>query len=81
MKKIRGFEIARGFEDKEINLPQRQTKNSAGYDFESAEDITIPSMWKTIMRSIMQSISISKNPIEYLKKSVKEYKPILIKKV
>lgn len=42
MKKTRGFEIARGFENKNINLPMRKTKYSAGYDFEAAEDCTIP---------------------------------------
>lgn len=42
MEKIRGFEIAKGFEDKGINLPIRKTKASAGYDVESAEDCTIP---------------------------------------
>ncbi len=39
--KIRGFEIAKGWEDKEIHLPKRGTKFSAGYDIEAAEDITI----------------------------------------
>ena len=28
MKKIRGFEIAKGFEKEGINLPERKTKNS-----------------------------------------------------
>ena len=42
MDKIRGFEIAKGFEDKGINLPVRKTKNSAGYDIEAAEDCIIP---------------------------------------
>ena len=46
MEKIRGFEIAKGFEDKEINLPIRKTKYSAGYDVEAAEDVTIPSFEK-----------------------------------
>ena len=32
MEKVRGFEIAKGFEDKGINLPIRKTKYSAGYD-------------------------------------------------
>ena len=41
MKK-RGFEIAKGFENKNINLPVRKTKFSAGYDVEAAEDCTIP---------------------------------------
>ena len=41
--KQRGFEIAKGWENKDINLPVRKTKSAAGYDFEAAEDITIPS--------------------------------------
>ena len=40
--KQRGFEIAKGWEDKNINIPVRKTKHSAGYDVEAAEDITIP---------------------------------------
>lgn len=40
--KIRGFEIAKGYEDKNINLPVRKTKYSAGYDIEAASDIIIP---------------------------------------
>lgn len=40
--KIRGFEIAKGWEDKDIHLPIRKTKNSAAYDIEAAEDIIIP---------------------------------------
>ena len=46
MEKKRGFEIAKGFEDKNINLPIRKTKYSAGYDVEAAEDTTIPSFKK-----------------------------------
>ena len=42
MEKVRGFEIAKGFEDKGINLPVRKTKNSAGYDIEAAEDTIVP---------------------------------------
>ena len=30
MKKLRGFEIAKGFENKGINIPYRKTKYSAG---------------------------------------------------
>ena len=46
MEKIRGFEIAKGFENKGINLPVRKTKYSAGYDMEAAEDVVIPSFKK-----------------------------------
>lgn len=41
--KLRGFEVAKGWEDKEINLPIRKTRLSAGYDVEAAEDVVIPS--------------------------------------
>ena len=44
--KTRGFEIAKGFEDKDINLPVRKTKYSAGYDVECAEDTVVPSFKK-----------------------------------
>lgn len=40
--KTRGFEIAKGWEDKDINLPVRKTRFSAAYDIEAAEDIVIP---------------------------------------
>ena len=46
MERARGFEVAKGFEDKNINLPIRKTKYSAGYDIEAAEDVVIPSFKK-----------------------------------
>ena len=46
MEKIRGFEIAKGFENKGINLPERKTKYSAAYDIEAAEDTIVPSFKK-----------------------------------
>ena len=42
MGRLRGFEVAKGFEDKGINLPVRKTKYSAGYDVEAAEDCIVP---------------------------------------
>ena len=62
MEKIRGFEVAKGFEDKGINLPVRKTKYSAGYDMEAAEDTIIPAfkagkkptLVKTGIKSYMQ---------------------------
>lgn len=44
----RGFEIAKGWEDKNINLPVRKTKHAAGYDFEAAEDTLVPSFKKGV---------------------------------
>ena len=46
MSKIRGFEIAKGFGDKDVNIPVRKTKYSAGYDIEAVEDTIIPSFKK-----------------------------------
>lgn len=46
MTKIRGFEVVSSYKDKGINLPARQTKNAAGYDFEASDSVVIPSMMK-----------------------------------
>jgi dUTP pyrophosphatase len=46
--RIRGFEVCKGYEDKDIILPVRKTGASVGYDFESAEDVVVPSIWKTV---------------------------------
>ena len=46
--KTRGFEIAKGFEDKGINLPIRKTKSSAAYDLEAAEDIVYQVLKKEV---------------------------------
>ena len=42
MEKVRAFEIAKGWEGKEIHMPVRKTMYSAGYDVEAAEDVIIP---------------------------------------
>ena len=70
MKK-RGFEICKGYEDKDINLPIRKTKNSAGYDFEAAEDTVIPSVWKCVFENVKK---IFKGDSE-----TESFKPTLIK--
>lgn len=40
--KTRGFEIASGWENKDIRLPRRQTAHAAAYDIEAAEDTVVP---------------------------------------
>lgn len=63
MERKRGFEIAKGFEDKGINIPIRKTAHSAGYDVEAAEDCLIPAfkpgikptLVKTGIKAYMQS--------------------------
>ena len=68
MDKVRGFEIAKGFEDKEINMPVRKTKYSAGYDIEAAEDIIIPSFKKGMNPSMVKTgLKAYMQDDEYLK--------------
>ena len=55
MEKVRGFEIAKGWEDKKINLPVRKTKYSAGYDIEAAEDVVIPSFKKGMAPTLVKT--------------------------
>jgi len=55
MDRKRGFEIAKGFEDKNINLPVRKTKYSAGYDMEAAEDVVIPSFKKGVNPTLVKT--------------------------
>lgn len=57
--KIRGFEIAKGYETNEyVVLPHRKTKGSAGYDLVIVEDITLApnarGLAKTGLKAYMQ---------------------------
>lgn len=62
MEKIRGFEIAKGYEDKGIIMPERKTKYSAGYDVCAGEDCIIepfklgdnPTLVKTGLKAYMK---------------------------
>ena len=53
--KVRGFEIAKGFEDANVNLPVRKTKYSAGYDIEAAEDVVVPSFKKGMAPTLIKT--------------------------
>lgn len=55
MERKRGFEIAKGFENKSINLPVRKTKYSAGYDIEAAEDTLVPSFKKGMKPTLVKT--------------------------
>ncbi len=55
MEKVRGFEVAKGFEDKGINLPIRKTKYSAAYDIEAAEDTILPSYKKGMKPTLIKT--------------------------
>ena len=53
MEKKRGFEIAKGWEDKGINMPIRKTAHSAGYDVEAAADTVIPKFYEGIKPTLV----------------------------
>ena len=55
MEKKRGFEIAKGWEDKGINMPIRKTAHSAGYDVEAAEDTVIPKYYPGIRPTLVST--------------------------
>lgn len=55
------FEKVKRFEEIELDMPIRATKNAAGYDFVAAEDITIPSYWK-MMKNLEKSVA-TKEPL------------------
>ena len=46
----RGFEVCSKYINSELTAPIRKTKYSVGYDFYSATDIVIPSIWKNVFK-------------------------------
>ncbi len=55
MDRKRGFEIAKGFENSEINLHVRKTKYSEGYDIEDAEDCILPSFKRGMKPNLVKT--------------------------
>lgn len=53
------FEIVSEYKDKNINLPKRSTKYSAGYDIESAVDITVPSLYRLIKNNCNNDYTVT----------------------
>lgn len=53
--KTRGFEVCKGFEDMNINIPVRKTASSAGYDFEAAEDTVVPAFKPGIKPTLVKT--------------------------
>ena len=76
MKK-RGFEVCKGYEDKDINLPIRKTKNSVGYDIEAAEETVIPSIWKTVFKNMGKFLK-GENDYEPIKPTLVKCTSILV---
>lgn len=73
--KVRGFEKVSTF--KEINLPERATEHAAGYDFEAANDVVIPSIFKS---GITTALKVALNKEEALldEELLKQVKPTLV---
>lgn len=55
MARLRGFEIAKGWEDKDIHLPKRATRHSAAYDIEAGEDVVIPAFQLGMKPALIQT--------------------------
>lgn len=75
MSKLRGFEKVSTFTD--INLPVRATKNAAGYDFEAANDILIPSVWTEGVYASLKT-AYDKAEFSYSKEISDKIKPVLV---
>ncbi|MDR3156467.1 MAG: dUTP diphosphatase [Lactobacillales bacterium] len=74
MGRKRGFEVVTNYASEEIHLPKRATKHAAGYDFEAAEDIEIPSIWQAGVRAGWEAIK----SITVEKQKFSSAKPILV---
>lgn len=70
MKK-RGFEVITDYQNAAITLPQRATHHAAGYDFEAAEEVVIPSIWKSGIIDAVKTLTAS----EQIHKKIK---PVLV---
>src|SRR5699024_5463757 len=65
------------YAQQKIQLPQRATHHAAGYDFEAAEDIVIPSIWKAGLKEGITALSeVLKN--EETTVDEKKLKPVLV---
>ena len=69
------FEKVKRFSNVDFNLPVRKTKNSAGYDFEVAEDVCIPT-WTSQLMALIKATSQPKEPysLDELAKLTKQIK-------
>lgn len=57
------FEKVKRFADADFNLPVRKTKNSAGYDFEVAEDIIIPTWTSHLIELGKVNTTVTEPPV------------------
>lgn len=75
MDKVRGFEIVTKYLDAELNVPQRATNSSAGYDFAAAKDIVIPSIWKLASKAQTEGKANNILPSILVPTGIKAYMP------
>ena len=57
------FEKVKRFADADFNLPVRKTRNSAGYDFEVAEDIIIPTWTSHLIELGKVNTTVTEPPV------------------
>lgn len=75
----RGFEIVNKYQAQGLNLPYRTTTHAAGYDFESATDFVLPSIWKLDFLKILKLIRKGQPYTdEDAEKARKILKPLLV---
>lgn len=75
----RGFNIVSKYQNDGLNLPKRATNSSAGYDFDCAKDMVLPSIWKKDFLSGLWLLKHQNNlSDEELEKAQKIIKPYLI---
>ena len=74
------FEIVSKYENAGLNLPIRKTKASAGYDFQVAEDIVIPSYQKLIYNLVDYADPVCERTLEEIATFTKatKAKPTLV---
>lgn len=75
MNKVRGFELVSKYLNDGISLPKRATSSSAGYDFEAAKDIKIPSIWKLASKAQTAEDSNPILPSILVPTGIKAYMP------
>lgn len=76
---LRGFEIVSKYQNENLTLPKRATEKAAGYDFASACDMTIPSIWKTGLMHAFAIIKAQKDlDQQAIMDSEKALKPFLV---
>jgi dUTP pyrophosphatase len=75
----RGFEIVSQYADAGLSLPQRSTKNAAGYDFCAREDFVLKSVWRYDFVRLFRLIR-NEHPLtgEDFERASKVLKPLLV---